>query len=265
MTSGTAPELVRFDTASPGTLTRQVAADRPARGRIVARARHAPRVRRAVGVHEHRAHAARRRRQRRDAPGRRAAGRRADLARPAGRDRLQPAVDRLRFVSTAEDNLRVNPLTFLPVDSDANSANGTQPDTDLAFNGARPERRPEPVRRRLGLHQQRQRREHADDALGARQLARHPRPPGRRQRQRRGRPGRREPQRRPADDDRLARPRHHRRVDGRRPRPVARRQRGACGASAGQRSARPSLSVDQPHERRRDDSPGDRRQAAGRQ
>ena len=46
---------------------------------------------------------------------------------------FNPTVDRLRLVNADDDNLRYNPLTFAPVDSDANSANGNTPDTDLAY------------------------------------------------------------------------------------------------------------------------------------
>jgi hypothetical protein len=46
---------------------------------------------------------------------------------------FNPTVDRLRLVNTNEDNLRFNPLTYTPVDSDANPANGNTPDTSLAF------------------------------------------------------------------------------------------------------------------------------------
>lgn len=51
---------------------------------------------------------------------------------PGGFD-FNPTVDRLRIVNAANDNLRFNPLTFLPVDSDANAANGNTPDTSLAY------------------------------------------------------------------------------------------------------------------------------------
>ena len=51
---------------------------------------------------------------------------------PGGFD-FNPAAERLRLVNVADDNLRFNPLTFSPVDSDGNPANGTTPDTDLSF------------------------------------------------------------------------------------------------------------------------------------
>ena len=41
-------------------------------------------------------------------------------------------VDRLRAVTASENNLRLNPLTFLPVDADLGTP-GTQPDSDLAY------------------------------------------------------------------------------------------------------------------------------------
>lgn len=52
---------------------------------------------------------------------------------PAGFD-FNPAVDRLRLVNAANDNLRYNPVSFSPVDSDGNGANGNTPDTSLAFD-----------------------------------------------------------------------------------------------------------------------------------
>ena len=51
---------------------------------------------------------------------------------PGGFD-FNPTVDRLRLVNAANDNLRFNPLTYAPVDSDANAANGNTPDTSLAY------------------------------------------------------------------------------------------------------------------------------------
>lgn len=53
---------------------------------------------------------------------------------PAGFD-FNPVTDRLRLVNAANDNLRFNPLTFTPEDSDANAANGNTPDTSLAYIG----------------------------------------------------------------------------------------------------------------------------------
>jgi hypothetical protein len=47
-------------------------------------------------------------------------------------------VDRLRLVNGVEDNLRHNPNTFLPVDSDNDATNGSTPDTDLAFDASDP-------------------------------------------------------------------------------------------------------------------------------
>jgi hypothetical protein len=58
-------------------------------------------------------------------------------AAPTGLD-FNPTVDRLRLVNVVDDNLRFNPLTFVPVDSDANAANGTTPDTDLVFDAGDP-------------------------------------------------------------------------------------------------------------------------------
>ncbi len=51
---------------------------------------------------------------------------------------FNPTVDRLRLVNSVEDNLRYNPNTFAPVDSDGNAANGNTPDTDLAFDAGDP-------------------------------------------------------------------------------------------------------------------------------
>jgi hypothetical protein len=45
---------------------------------------------------------------------------------------FNPTVDRLRLVNDGNDNLRFNPVTFTPVDGDANTA-GIQGDTDLAY------------------------------------------------------------------------------------------------------------------------------------
>jgi Domain of unknown function (DUF4394)/Calx-beta domain len=58
-------------------------------------------------------------------------------ASPGGFD-FNPAVDRLRLVNGVEDNLRHNPNTFLPVDSDNDATNGSTPDTDLAFDAGDP-------------------------------------------------------------------------------------------------------------------------------
>ncbi len=52
---------------------------------------------------------------------------------PGGFD-FNPTVDRLRLVNAANDNLRFNPLTYAPVDTDAGTA-GNQPDTSLAYIG----------------------------------------------------------------------------------------------------------------------------------
>ena len=51
---------------------------------------------------------------------------------------FNPTVDRLRLVNQVDDNLRYNPNTFLPVDSDGDPINGTTPDTDLAFDAGDP-------------------------------------------------------------------------------------------------------------------------------
>lgn len=51
----------------------------------------------------------------------------------AGGFDFNPTVDRLRLVSSAEENLRFNPVTFTPVDGDGGTV-GVQPDTDLAFD-----------------------------------------------------------------------------------------------------------------------------------
>jgi hypothetical protein len=51
---------------------------------------------------------------------------------PGGFD-FNPTVDRLRLVDAANDNVRFNPLTYAPVDSDGNAANGNTPDTSLAY------------------------------------------------------------------------------------------------------------------------------------
>ena len=56
---------------------------------------------------------------------------------PSGFD-FNPTVDRLRLVNQVDDNLRYNPNTFLPVDSDGDPINGTTPDTDLAFDAGDP-------------------------------------------------------------------------------------------------------------------------------
>jgi uncharacterized protein DUF4394/Calx-beta domain-containing protein len=53
---------------------------------------------------------------------------------PPGVD-FNPTVDRLRLVDEANDNLRFNPVTFQPVDGDANAGNGTTPDASLAYIG----------------------------------------------------------------------------------------------------------------------------------
>jgi hypothetical protein len=50
---------------------------------------------------------------------------------------FNPTVDRLRLVSAANNNLRYNPLTYAPVDSDLVTA-GTQPDVSLAFDAGDP-------------------------------------------------------------------------------------------------------------------------------
>ena len=46
---------------------------------------------------------------------------------------FNPTVDRLRLVDTVNDNMRYNPVTFVPVDGDGVGGNGIQPDTNLAF------------------------------------------------------------------------------------------------------------------------------------
>jgi hypothetical protein len=56
------------------------------------------------------------------------------MANVSGGLDFNPTVDRLRLVNNVDDNLRFNPLTFAPVDSDNNPANGTTPDTDVSFD-----------------------------------------------------------------------------------------------------------------------------------
>jgi len=51
---------------------------------------------------------------------------------------VNPTVDRLRLTSTAGRNGRWNPIVRIPVDADANAANGDTPDTDLAFAAGDP-------------------------------------------------------------------------------------------------------------------------------
>jgi hypothetical protein len=58
---------------------------------------------------------------------------------------FNPTVDRLRLVNGVDDNLRYNPNTFLPVDSDGNAANGSTPDTDLAFDAGDPNAGADPL------------------------------------------------------------------------------------------------------------------------
>lgn len=55
------------------------------------------------------------------------------IAGPAAGFDVNPTVDRVRLVNPLDDNMRFNPLTFAPVDSDANPANGVTPDASLAF------------------------------------------------------------------------------------------------------------------------------------
>jgi hypothetical protein len=63
---------------------------------------------------------------------------------PGGFD-FNPTADRLRLVNGVDDNLRYNPNTFLPVDSDGNAANGNSPDTDLAFDPGDPNNGADPT------------------------------------------------------------------------------------------------------------------------
>ena len=138
VTSGTAPELVRFDTASPGTLT----ARSPLTGLLAGESVAGLDMRPASGELWAFTSTGRMLLVEPNSGETRQVGAPLDTAlispvQLVGID-FNPTVDRLRLVSTAEDNLRVNPLTFLPVDSDADPSNGTQPDTDLAFKAPDP-------------------------------------------------------------------------------------------------------------------------------
>jgi hypothetical protein len=134
---GASPDLVRFDTDTPGTAVARIpisgllagelvtAIDvRPASGELLALTS----VNRVVTVDL-------------DTGAAHASGAPIDPGaltpgQPAGID-FNPTVDRLRLVDAANDNLRYNPLTFEPVDTDDGTP-GVQGDTDLAFIGTDP-------------------------------------------------------------------------------------------------------------------------------
>jgi hypothetical protein len=136
--AGTEPDLVRFDTAAPGTLTGRVpvagllagetiaAIDlRPATGDLFA----VTSSNRVLIVDP-------------ETGSTQPVGASLDVSlltggQPVGFD-FNPTVDRLRLANAAEDNLRFNPITFVPIDSDGNSGNGVQGDTDLSFIGTDP-------------------------------------------------------------------------------------------------------------------------------
>jgi hypothetical protein len=126
------PELVRFDTDTPGTLTARVPIEgllgseavdgidlRPATGEVFALTSF-----NRVLVLDPETGAT-------TQAGAAIDGSLLGSGLPVGVD-FNPTVDRMRIVSAAEENLRFNPITFAPVDGDAGTA-GTQPDTDLAF------------------------------------------------------------------------------------------------------------------------------------
>jgi hypothetical protein len=131
--AGASPDLVRFDTAAPGTLVARVpisglmagetvaAIDvRPATGELwaITSGNRVVKIDVETGVAQQ--------------PGPPIDTVLFTPNQATGFD-FNPAVDRLRLVGADDDNLRYNPLTFTPVDSDADPGNGTTPDSPLAY------------------------------------------------------------------------------------------------------------------------------------
>ena len=132
VTQGPSPEMVRFDTAAPQSLTARVPVvgllagetvegidQRPSSGQIAALTS----INRvllldpATGVLTQ--------------PGLPIDGTLFALGQVSGID-FNPTVNRLRLVNVSNDNLRFNPLTFTPVDGDDGTVD-LQPDTELAY------------------------------------------------------------------------------------------------------------------------------------
>ncbi len=136
--TGASPDLVRFDTAVPGTLVARVpisglmagetvaAIDvRPATGALWALTS----TNRVLTIDVDTGAA-----QQQGAP---IDGSLLTLGQATGFD-FNPTVDRLRLVGVDDDNLRYNPIAFAPVDADADAGNGVTPDSSLAYIAADP-------------------------------------------------------------------------------------------------------------------------------
>gem|GEM_PF-2046812 len=134
-TATSPPELVRFDTDAPGTILARVPVGgliagenirgidfRPASGELLA----VTNLLRVLAIDPETGAA-----QQLGTP--LVTNPQFTAASPAGFD-FNPTVDRLRLVNGVEDNMRYNPNTFLPVDSDNDPSNGVSPDTDLVFD-----------------------------------------------------------------------------------------------------------------------------------
>jgi hypothetical protein len=137
ITTGAAPQLVRFDTTKPATPTVRMPVvgllfgetveaidQRIANGELLA----VTSLNRMLVIDPATGFA--------DAGGQ--PGRAGFVAPPGLGSDVNPTVDRLRLTSTAGRNGRWNPITRIPVDADANAANGDTPDTDLAFAAGDP-------------------------------------------------------------------------------------------------------------------------------
>lgn len=132
VTSGTAPELVRFDTATPGTLRSRA----PVTGMLTGESVNGLDMRPATGELFALTSVGRLLLINGDSGEARQLGPPLDGSvftpgQLVGWD-FNPTVDRIRAVSASDGNVRINPLTFLPVDSDPGTP-GTQPDTDLSY------------------------------------------------------------------------------------------------------------------------------------
>jgi hypothetical protein len=135
--AGPSPDLVRFDTSTPGSLVARVPVSglpagetvlgidiRPATGELWAltSANRVMTIDIDTGAATQRGPAI-------------ATSPPFSADQPGGFD-FNPVVDRLRLVSVTDENLRYDPLALAPVDSDSVPGNGDTPDSSLAYAAA---------------------------------------------------------------------------------------------------------------------------------